>query len=87
MPLEDCQQIIRLRAYAVVLPAKTSVTPGPVPPPDGRAFRVVRAADPIHDAGRVWELQLSSRGIRGGTPPDVLSMTRTNTVSDATPAA
>jgi dienelactone hydrolase len=31
------------------------------------------------------ELQLTSRGI-GGLPPDVLSTTRTNAVSDATPA-
>jgi hypothetical protein len=49
----------------------------PAVPSDGRRARYMTPAEA--------ELQLTSRGITGFRP-DVLSMTRTNAVSDATPA-
>jgi predicted dienelactone hydrolase len=49
----------------------------PATPSDGRRARYITPAES--------ELQLTSRGITG-VPPDALSTTRTNAVSDATPA-
>ena len=49
----------------------------PATPSDGRRARYMTPAES--------ELQLTSRGITG-VPPGVLSTTRTNAVSDATPA-
>ena len=50
----------------------------PAVPSDGPRARYMTPAES--------ELQLTSRGITGGFRPDVLSMTRTNAVSGATPA-
>jgi predicted dienelactone hydrolase len=49
----------------------------PAAPSDGRRAQYMTPAES--------ELQLTSRGITG-VPPDALSMTRTNAVSNATPA-